>query len=508
MCTLIRSIQSWMYSVLLLGLSPLAVYVGSLWQGMPGVASFAILAVPSCAAALSGNRAVAVATASIAAMSSFVEVWVTEGPVNGGWPFTFPILATCVLFGLNAIVVSVAHGLRQRIGRLEEQNTQYVRSIYQRDRESADAGAVTDGATRAEEERSQQARDEDTVNFAMLLLTLQDIGRRVSTNLDLDTLIPTIISSAKASLKCVVCQVYLWNARAQLLGNPLPTRPRDIFTYVPRADSGMAGWVIERRQILTRQDIEKDYTLQSLIEEEPTIPDAIAPLSVGEEFLGILIVDGIQQDSATFERLLYILANMYALGIKNAQLFKRIDDMAHRDGLTGLLNYATFQEQLTKLIDEASSCFTPLCVIMSDVDHFKKFNDSYGHQAGDHVLREVSRLWSAVLPDHATIARYGGEEFICALPHEALPRGRELAELMQTTTDSHIIDFEGQQLHVTASFGVAELSGEADNAVDLIRLADESLYRAKAEGRNRVVCHTHTAPLAQLPNAEGGPSCS
>jgi diguanylate cyclase (GGDEF)-like protein len=259
----------------------------------------------------------------------------------------------------------------------------------------------------------------------------------------------------------------------------------------------MAGWVLANRQIITRQAIRDDYTLQRLAHEDPHLPEAIAPLAVGGEILGLLIVDDVAEDSQNFVRLLYVLSNIYALGIKNAQLFKRIEDMARRDGLTGLLNHATFQEALQELIAEAAAASTPVTVVMSDIDRFKQFNDTHGHQAGDHVLREVARLWKAVLPDYAVVARYGGEEFICALPHDGVERGRELAEVLRQTIAGHTVDFAGRELKVTSSFGVAELNAAAATPAELIKAADALLYRAKESGRNRVVAAGRLADAAE-----------
>jgi two-component system, cell cycle response regulator len=484
----LTSIHFWMNSVVTLALGLLAVYVGSHWGGTPGMASFLILAVPACAAALSGSRPAAAIAALIAAAASFAEVWLYAGR-DSVWPYVFPLIAAIAFFGLNATAVSVVYRLRRRLTKLEEQNSHYVRQLYRSVREDASTETLHMGhAPHTPLRPDHVVDDDDAVNFAMLLLTLQDIGRRVSTNLDLATLIPTIISSAKASLKCTACHVYLWDARKQAFNNPLPARARDALQYTPRAQGGMAGWVLERRQLLTRRGVEEDYALRTLLETDPQMPDAIAPLSVGGELLGILVVDHIEEDTATFERLLYILANVYALGIKNAQLFKRIEDMARHDGLTGLLNHASFQQELTDLINDASEQSGSLSIIMSDIDHFKRFNDTYGHQAGDHVLRQFARVWKAVLPDHAVLARYGGEEFICVLPNEDRECGLELAEQLRETVESHTLDFEGQQLHVTASFGVAAFSSRVRSSTELVRMADEALYRSKEEGRNRVTC--------------------
>lgn len=421
---------------------------------------------------------------------------------QGGWSggsLAFTVAALAALPAGAALSLGAVRAQQVRLGRLEEQCTQLARELYQRDRQRQESSAAPSPS--AASEKAGGASGECTaggVNYPLLLLTLQDVGRRVTTNLDLETLFSTIISTAKGSLRCGCCEVYLWNPRENTLRNASPQRPRDRAAYVPRPQAGMAGWVLANRQIITRQAIKDDYTLQRLAQEETELPDAIAPLAVGGELLGLLIVDDVEEDSQNFVRLLYVLANIYALGIKNAQLFRRIEDMARRDGLTGLLNHATFQEALQELVAQALASSTPLTVVMSDIDRFKTFNDVHGHQAGDQVLREVARLWKAVLPEYAVIARYGGEEFICALPHVGVERGRELAELLRQAIAEQTIDFAGRELRVTSSFGVAELSGTVSSGAELIRTADALLYRAKELGRNRVVACSRLGEAAQL----------
>lgn len=491
MRALFSSVQLWTYLLLILCLSPLAAWFGTVWDWTPGAATFVVLAVPTCSAALLGSRAMAFLVTGLAAFAGFLEVYLLSMDQPGIARFSFPLFATALLAALNYVTVTVAHYLRERVNRLEEQNTRHVRDLYRRDREqeaqsTETAFPPTDSLVPSPAQ--PEPAESDAVDYPMLLLTLQDVGRRVSTNLDIETLIPTIINTARASLKCEGVRIFYWNSREAALKGALPPRPRDRSHSMPHPRKGMAGWVLEHRQILTRKDVLADYALHTLFEDDPEMPEAIAPLAVGGELLGLLIVDDADTDAPGFVRLLYILSSIYAMGIKNAQLFKRIEDMARKDGLTGLLNHTSFQQELQTLISESSAKGAPLTVLMSDVDHFKKFNDAYGHQAGDHVLREVARLYKAVLPDYAVLARYGGEEFICALPHDDLARGRELAEILREQIAACTLDFEGKQLHVTASFGVSELCSHACTPEALVRTADEALYRAKEAGRNRVVC--------------------
>lgn len=487
MRSVLGSVQFWTYVLLMLCLSPAATSLGAQWGWMPGTASIVLSVLPVCASALTGSRALAVTTAVLGTASVTAEVMLGGAASLGAAGFWLPVASAAGLLSTSVLISTGVNALQRRVDELESQNTQQLHELFRRDREGAAAAEAAALETAAAPE---PRTDDESVDHAMLLLTLQDIGRRIGMEIDLETLIPTIISTARASLQCGDCQIYFWNARERTLRNALPPRSRDHHEYVPRPDSGMARWVLKHRQILTRKDLESDYTLQQVREQETIMPDAIAPLWVGSEMLGLLVIDRIEKDSPTFMRVLYILATHYALGIKNAQLFKRIEDMARRDSLTGLFNHASFYEELQKLVDESKSSAAPLSVVMCDLDHFKQANDTYGHPAGDQVLRTMARLMQATLPATATIARYGGEEFICALPGETLQGARELAEMLREALQNHPIDCEGHTLRVTGSLGVAELCTGASTAAEIVKLADDALYRAKEGGRNRVVCRT------------------
>lgn len=499
MRSLFSSAYFWMclLSVVLLG--PMAVYLGTQMGWPPGAALYILIAVPMCAAALSGQR-----FATLLVVLGAATVRWGESLHHGVQPadqFLFPFVGLCLLFlvgGFTAYVVDLLHA---RVEKLEVQNTNYVQQVFQLNRREQEADKPADEKVPVSENDEQTSPDPDetkadptqgrSVDNAMLLLAIQDITRRISTHLDLDTLLPVIVNTARTSLKCGGCRILFWNSDVRKLAEVTPGANSSA-DHVPKPDRGMCGWVIEKRQALTRKDVEAEYALHSLKEQDPHMPDAIAPLAVGDELLGLLVIDDVEEDSPTFVRLLYILANNYALAIKNAQLFQRIEEMARRDGLTGLLNHASFQQELQELCEASASLSRPLTVVMSDVDHFKKFNDTYGHQAGDHVLREVAAMFQAVMPDHAVVARYGGEEFICALPGDDLDRGHELAELMRSNLEARTLDFDGQQLHVTASFGVTQFGKPAETAEDMVRIADEGLYMAKSQGRNQVVSNSLT----------------
>jgi diguanylate cyclase (GGDEF)-like protein len=172
-------------------------------------------------------------------------------------------------------------------------------------------------------------------------------------------------------------------------------------------------------------------------------------------------------------------------------------DQALRDPLTGLLNHGAILEILEQEVDRASRENCPVGVIIADLDHFKQINDSYGHPAGDAVLRETSRRIRSVIRRYDAAGRYGGEEFLMVLPgcDHAVAEG--LAERLRESLAELPVEFDGQLIPISASMGVAlgGLEGGYDPAI-LFAAADAALYRAKQTGRNRVVVANPANSLA------------
>ncbi|WP_175836311.1 GGDEF domain-containing protein [Burkholderia anthina] len=175
--------------------------------------------------------------------------------------------------------------------------------------------------------------------------------------------------------------------------------------------------------------------------------------------------------------------------LKRRQLAEaKLYRLAHTDSLTGLDNRGTFDAVLVKEAQRASRSGRPLSVLFVDVDHFKAFNDYYGHLAGDDVLRRVAQSASRCLRrDSDHVARYGGEEFVVTLPDTDARGAATVAEgIRRAIAGLDIAHVRSPYGHVTASIGAATAAGGRVNAATLLRQADEALYRAKSGGRNRV----------------------
>ncbi len=178
------------------------------------------------------------------------------------------------------------------------------------------------------------------------------------------------------------------------------------------------------------------------------------------------------------------------IGQRIIELEQRILRLASTDYLTGLLNRRAFIERLNVEVNRIKRSQEKLSLIILDIDHFKKVNDYFGHQAGDLVLQEVSRSISRACRPYDYIGRYGGEEFIVCLPEANGEESAQVAERIRQTIASQkiLIPELMKYVSITASFGVAELKLDHNENLDaLINRADGGLYKAKEEGRNRVV---------------------
>jgi diguanylate cyclase (GGDEF)-like protein len=165
--------------------------------------------------------------------------------------------------------------------------------------------------------------------------------------------------------------------------------------------------------------------------------------------------------------------------------YEEIYRMAVTDGLTQIANKRALDDILDKEVARAKRHGRDLSLLMIDIDHFKRVNDTHGHLTGDVVLRDLASLIRGRIRQDEFFARYGGEEFVIVLPETAFKGAMELAEVVRRMVQEHRIDFEGQSIRVTISIGVATYDGTVHGSPeDLLKAADLNLYAAKSRGRN------------------------
>jgi diguanylate cyclase (GGDEF)-like protein len=190
------------------------------------------------------------------------------------------------------------------------------------------------------------------------------------------------------------------------------------------------------------------------------------------------------------------LVELVSISIASLNLRSKLENQSIRDGLTGMFNRRFMEIALDRELRRAERQKKPVTVMMLDVDHFKKFNDTFGHEAGDMVLREVAETMRLFVRSDDIVCRYGGEEFVIILPELATEAAMERAEVLRRLIGEISLQHRGQTLRqITISIGVAVYPHHGDAPDILLRAADRALYEAKHQGRNRVVL-TPTATFA------------
>ncbi len=208
------------------------------------------------------------------------------------------------------------------------------------------------------------------------------------------------------------------------------------------------------------------------------------PLLAHGEAHGLLHLSGLEAD----ERFALNVASQIALAMANVKLRESLQIQAVRDALTGLYNRRFLEQALEREMRRALREKTPVSLLMIDIDLFKRINDTMGHAAGDDVLRQLGRFLESQLRSYDIACRFGGEEFTLILPGSSLDNAVRQAERIRTGVKEVAFVSEGKPIGpVTISLGVSAYPSDGETAEDLLASADAALYRAKAEGRNRVV---------------------
>jgi len=222
----------------------------------------------------------------------------------------------------------------------------------------------------------------------------------------------------------------------------------------------------------------------------------IFPLTPEGEFSALFVILGSsKEDLAKFE----VLAAQLALQVRKVRLYEMVRELSIIDGLTGVFVRRHFLERFEEEIGRAKKQNFPLTVLMLDIDHFKRYNDDFGHLVGDATLKEVAQIIRANVRNVDIVARYGGEEFAVVIPETREEGGLEVAERIRSAVARKSFRVYDEETKVTVSIGVSIypqdlppsiLTGETQNILfELIQRADRALYRAKEEGRNRVIVY-------------------
>lgn len=384
--------------------------------------------------------------------------------------FAFPIMSDIRLEGIICFD-------RVSEGELSKESYQIVSHL-------AKQTAISIAYTKSQERTEDKAHE---------LFALYEASRALGSTLGVDSTLRTIVLIAKDIVNYDSCLVALLNEGEDFLLIYAASGYQEQFIQNKKFSSkeGLYGWVIQQKKSILYSGKTQDPQLLIDYRKEGLIGTAksflILPLILSEKIIGLIQLNS---NNAGFfteydQEILGIFANQASIAIERARLYENTKEMASTDGLTGLFNYRYFQEQLSEKIQNYKHLDKPFTLIMCDIDHFKQLNDSYGHLAGNKILKQLALLLKEICPENSTIARYGGEEFIVILSDTDSKGAHNISEKIRKTIENRA----EMQPKITASLGIASFPLDAQDQRTLIHYADMALYQAKEEGRNKTVIY-------------------
>ncbi len=319
------------------------------------------------------------------------------------------------------------------------------------------------------------------------LETLYNVGRAVSSTLDFRRLMEIILDQVLKIMNAERGSIMLLDEKTQELRIEIARGlPEDVIrTTRVKVGEKISGYVLETGRPLLIIDTTRSPSFSRLKDGKIAAGTLLSvPLVAKDKRLGVLNVS--KSIPYSFDDrdldLLSALSNQVAIAIDNARLYT----LAITDELTGIYIRRYFMQRLKEELRRGKRYAHDVTVMMLDIDHFKNFNDTYGHQQGDVVLRFVAATLKRTVRTVDIVARLGGEEFAVICPQKDAEEALVPAERIRRAVEEARVDIGVAEVNVTVSIGVASAPGDAASDRDLLEAADKALYEAKARGRNRV----------------------
>ncbi len=320
------------------------------------------------------------------------------------------------------------------------------------------------------------------------------VGKALTSTLELKKMLRVIMETAQKMVRSeswslllsdeIMDEFYFELAKGM---NPKSMKGR---RYKP--GEGPVGWVAEKGTPLLITDFSKEKQFQrSEFYPHTKVKSVLSvPIISKRKVIGVIQMVN-RSDRKPFDEkdldLLLKLVDQAALAIERSSLYQKMSDLATTDDLTHLYNFRFLDQTLDLEIKRCQRYGSCISLIFLDMDHFKLVNDQYGHLMGSQVLVEVAQILRKTLREVDIIARYGGDEFVVVLPETNVETSSRIAHRVRNAIRTHeFLKKEGLSIHLSASFGIAGFPEHAKNKTDLIRLADQAMYKAKVMGRDKI----------------------
>lgn len=321
--------------------------------------------------------------------------------------------------------------------------------------------------------------------------TLREATTALVSALDLDEVLQRVFTHLRNVIPYDSVCVFLFEGqRLRAVAGSGFEHPELVIGQEMDMDNPLISEALALKKPLILADAHRDSRFAHWGDSQHTRAWMCVPLIWHSDLIGFLTIDHNQPNTYTQEHgiLAQAFANQAALAIQNSRMFARIEHLAITDPLTGLYNRRHLFDLARREFNRYQRYHNDMAVIMCDIDHFTHVNNTYGHAIGDIVLQAISRRMTQNLRESDILGRYGGEEFMMVLTETAQSQAIEVAERLRSNIAHPPIPAEGHQISLTISIGVASATPNCPDLDTLIRHADQALYQAKENGRNRVVC--------------------
>ena len=326
------------------------------------------------------------------------------------------------------------------------------------------------------------------------LSALRLIISEINSILELDKVLDLIIQKAVQIVEAERGSLMLFDYKMEELyiKSSIGLSKKTVSTVRIAPGEGIAGWVFKEGKPLLVKEGAKDIRFKKFNKAKEELKSIISvPLKIKDQVIGVINVDNKRKGDFFNKddlRLLSTFANQAAIAIQNAKLHQEVKQLAITDELTGLYNFRYIKDRLEEEVKRAQRFKHPLALIMADIDHFKGFNDAYGHLEGNKALQNIAGILQLNVREVDIVGRFGGEEFIIILPEANKKEAHKIAERIRIKVEDY--NFINKKSHperkITISLGVTSCFQENITPQGLVQKVDQALYLAKGKGRNRV----------------------
>ena len=393
-----------------------------------------------------------------------------------GYYFVIGLIVIAAISGLAFLLIRSTQWFAKNRTSVQEQEAKYLKEIIHRDNQIKRLNVK---ANRFVELNSR---------YLSFMLKVPIIIQRLNSTAKLQNIALSIIELVNDVVLTNKVEIYLLDESSNLLKkvsvNSQPQQNQVSYSL----GEGLIGTAAEHRFIMAQEHFNKIYSPKQDNKNSLQYFSLAVPIIFKDRLLGVIGVGEIQEPSGHEGDVLRMIADIAGVAFINQFVLNKAQHKANTDPLTGLYNRHYFFEMAEHHTEKSRREGIPISIFLLDIDNFKHYNDTHGHDAGDKLLIELCRLMRKATRKESTLTRYGGEEFIVMLPGISKEDAFVYAERLREKIASHPFQHREQQPLgcISVSGGVASFPEDGDSIYKVIQLADKSLYRAKSEGKNRV----------------------